>query len=65
MNRDNATGDLFDAPNKREHELREEMMRRLRAPWGQSPPRIPEPSDAEKIAYCDAFVRSSAPRPAP
>lgn len=59
------TPDLFgdaNMPNPRDAMLRERMMVCLRAPWGESPPRIAEPSDAEKVAYCEAFVASSQPR---
>lgn len=61
------SGDLFPEdrpPNKREAALRAEMLRLLREPWN---PRnlfgmIPEPSDADKIAFAEAFVRASRPR---
>jgi hypothetical protein len=46
---------------KRYRRLHDEMMKLLRATWG-GPPRIAEPSDAEKVSFADAFVAASARR---
>lgn len=49
--------------NRAKHEamLRREMMRAL-ANWPTSPYAIPEPSQEEKVAFCEAFVAMSRPR---
>jgi hypothetical protein len=55
-------GALFEDPeDERYVRLRDGMIAVLRGPWGDSPPRIPEPTEAEKTAFAEAFARASRP----
>jgi hypothetical protein len=55
-----AQADLFAAPDPRHERLRKLMLAELRKPW-PGPPAIAEPSDAEKIAFAEAFLVVSRP----
>jgi hypothetical protein len=46
---------------KHEAMLRREMMRLLLAPWPTNPYAIPEPTHAEKVEFCEAFIAMSRP----
>lgn len=61
-----AQADLFGEPlelpveDLRLQRLRTLMLAELRKPW-PAPPAIAEPSDAEKVAFAEAFLIVSRP----
>lgn len=58
--------DLFgNIPDERDVRLHRLMMEALNAPRERSQYQIPEPTQEEKTAFADAFVRASRPRPFP
>lgn len=64
-----TTDDLFgpappqaDAETVRFNRLRDGVLEALRKPWGESPPRIPEPTDKEKNEFAEAFATASMRR---